>query len=171
MICQGGCYCGEIRYELHLDSPDDARTSLCHCSSCKVVLRLAMSPKMSAKHWLLHHYFYRNSLELHLVSQLKCRRMPFAWLEGIRRNTWAIMERQLCIASSAAHVARGFSSMGYVCGLLPMLMANHRSCRRQLQNIDILWRELWTTRTNFLPRGNSFARIGMIGCPKYLVSI
>ncbi|KAL7424121.1 hypothetical protein Q5752_001706 [Cryptotrichosporon argae] len=31
----GGCYCRTIRYEVELDSADDARTSLCHCSSCK----------------------------------------------------------------------------------------------------------------------------------------
>lgn len=31
----GSCYCRNIRYEISLDSPDDARTSLCHCSNCK----------------------------------------------------------------------------------------------------------------------------------------
>lgn len=34
-VLQGGCYCGEVRYELDLSSPDDARTSLCHCNNCK----------------------------------------------------------------------------------------------------------------------------------------
>ncbi|KAK9596698.1 hypothetical protein V6Z92_003162 [Aspergillus fumigatus] len=34
----GSCYCRNIRYEISLDSPDDARTSLCHCSNCKVSL-------------------------------------------------------------------------------------------------------------------------------------
>ncbi|UDD59158.1 hypothetical protein AFCA_006577 [Aspergillus flavus] len=31
----GSCYCRDIEYELSLASPDDARTSLCHCKSCK----------------------------------------------------------------------------------------------------------------------------------------
>ncbi|KAH9839827.1 Mss4-like protein [Rhodofomes roseus] len=31
----GGCYCGNIRYELSLDSPDQARMSICHCTNCK----------------------------------------------------------------------------------------------------------------------------------------
>ncbi|BCS23736.1 GFA family protein [Aspergillus puulaauensis] len=31
----GSCTCRRIQYELNLSSPDDARTSLCHCSSCK----------------------------------------------------------------------------------------------------------------------------------------
>ncbi|GAA5894864.1 hypothetical protein JCM5296_007601 [Sporobolomyces johnsonii] len=31
----GGCYCGAIRYEISLNSPDEARTSLCHCGNCK----------------------------------------------------------------------------------------------------------------------------------------
>lgn len=33
----GSCYCRNIEYELKLASPDDARTSLCHCSNCKVI--------------------------------------------------------------------------------------------------------------------------------------
>ncbi|KAF2453624.1 DUF636 domain protein [Lineolata rhizophorae] len=35
MHLTGSCYCGTIRYSLNLSSPDDARTSLCHCRSCK----------------------------------------------------------------------------------------------------------------------------------------
>ncbi|PGH15242.1 hypothetical protein AJ80_05595 [Polytolypa hystricis UAMH7299] len=30
----GSCYCRAIEYELQLSSPDDARTSLCHCRNC-----------------------------------------------------------------------------------------------------------------------------------------
>lgn len=36
MIYTGSCYCREIKYEVNLSSPDEARTSLCHCKSCKV---------------------------------------------------------------------------------------------------------------------------------------
>lgn len=36
MIYTGSCYCCAITYELDLAFPDDARTSLCHCHSCKV---------------------------------------------------------------------------------------------------------------------------------------
>ncbi|KAI0339727.1 hypothetical protein BDW22DRAFT_1335764 [Trametopsis cervina] len=43
MIFSGGCYCGEVRYGLHLGSLDDARTSLCHCNSCKVCDEPAMN--------------------------------------------------------------------------------------------------------------------------------
>ncbi|KAH8803663.1 Mss4-like protein [Xylogone sp. PMI_703] len=31
----GSCYCHKVQYEIDLSSPDDARTSLCHCSNCK----------------------------------------------------------------------------------------------------------------------------------------
>ncbi|KAF2681625.1 hypothetical protein K458DRAFT_406240 [Lentithecium fluviatile CBS 122367] len=31
----GSCYCQHITYNLRLDSLEDARTSLCHCRSCK----------------------------------------------------------------------------------------------------------------------------------------
>ncbi|KAK3169544.1 hypothetical protein OEA41_008928 [Lepraria neglecta] len=31
---KGGCYCGELKYTVDI-SPDDARTSLCHCKNCK----------------------------------------------------------------------------------------------------------------------------------------
>ncbi|BGP39478.1 hypothetical protein JCM10450v2_003442 [Rhodotorula kratochvilovae] len=30
----GGCYCREIRFEVNA-SPEDLRTSLCHCKNCK----------------------------------------------------------------------------------------------------------------------------------------
>ncbi|KAJ5884398.1 Glutathione-dependent formaldehyde-activating enzyme/centromere protein V [Penicillium tannophilum] len=33
----GSCLCRNIQYELRLASPDDARTSLCHCRNCKKV--------------------------------------------------------------------------------------------------------------------------------------
>ncbi|KAJ5142384.1 Glutathione-dependent formaldehyde-activating enzyme/centromere protein V [Penicillium atrosanguineum] len=31
----GSWFCHNIEYELQLESPDDARTSLCHCRNCK----------------------------------------------------------------------------------------------------------------------------------------
>ncbi|KAJ5234123.1 Glutathione-dependent formaldehyde-activating enzyme/centromere protein V [Penicillium citrinum] len=31
----GSCYCRKIEYRLQLASPEDARTSLCHCRNCK----------------------------------------------------------------------------------------------------------------------------------------
>ncbi|KAH8781242.1 glutathione-dependent formaldehyde-activating enzyme [Diaporthe sp. PMI_573] len=31
----GTCTCRKLRYTVKLDSADSARTSLCHCSSCK----------------------------------------------------------------------------------------------------------------------------------------
>jgi hypothetical protein len=31
----GSCFCRQIQYNLDLSSPDDARTSLCHCRNCK----------------------------------------------------------------------------------------------------------------------------------------
>jgi len=35
MIYTGSCYCREIKYEIEIDSPDETRTSLCHCHNCK----------------------------------------------------------------------------------------------------------------------------------------
>ncbi|KAM5370870.1 hypothetical protein ACJZ2D_008303 [Fusarium nematophilum] len=32
---KGKCVCGDLQYSVSLDSPGDARTSLCHCSSCR----------------------------------------------------------------------------------------------------------------------------------------
>ncbi|KAI9926357.1 hypothetical protein MW887_004121 [Aspergillus wentii] len=31
----GSCYCRKIQYNLTLSSPDEARTSICHCRNCK----------------------------------------------------------------------------------------------------------------------------------------
>ncbi|KAL8979911.1 MAG: hypothetical protein Q9205_004868 [Flavoplaca limonia] len=35
MVYKGYCYCKEIKYEIDISSPDEARTSLCHCKNCK----------------------------------------------------------------------------------------------------------------------------------------
>jgi len=35
MHLQGRCVCQRLRYTLDLESPDDARTTLCHCNSCR----------------------------------------------------------------------------------------------------------------------------------------
>lgn len=43
MIYTGACYCGQIKYELDLASPDDARTSICHCRNCQVRNRSPVS--------------------------------------------------------------------------------------------------------------------------------
>ncbi|KAK5656756.1 hypothetical protein OQA88_4304 [Cercophora sp. LCS_1] len=32
---EGRCVCKNLQYSLDLDSPEDARTTLCHCSSCR----------------------------------------------------------------------------------------------------------------------------------------
>ena len=34
----GGCTCSRVRYQLTLDSLDDARKTLCHCGACKRAL-------------------------------------------------------------------------------------------------------------------------------------
>lgn len=36
MKLAGSCFCHRLTYELEVESPDDARTSLCHCKNCKV---------------------------------------------------------------------------------------------------------------------------------------
>jgi hypothetical protein len=32
---QGRCVCNKLQYSLDLDSPEDARATLCHCHSCR----------------------------------------------------------------------------------------------------------------------------------------
>ncbi|KAL8673967.1 MAG: hypothetical protein Q9168_001610 [Polycauliona sp. 1 TL-2023] len=36
MPYNGKCYCGAIKYGIDISSPDEARTSLCHCHNCKL---------------------------------------------------------------------------------------------------------------------------------------
>jgi len=40
----GSCFCRAIRYELTLASPDNARSSLCHCHNCKVTPQHKRNP-------------------------------------------------------------------------------------------------------------------------------
>lgn len=35
MVYTGACYCKAIQYQINIASPDEARTSLCHCHNCK----------------------------------------------------------------------------------------------------------------------------------------
>ncbi|KAL8756480.1 MAG: hypothetical protein Q9184_004488 [Pyrenodesmia sp. 2 TL-2023] len=35
MVYKGACYCKAVKYEIDIASPDEARTSLCHCKNCK----------------------------------------------------------------------------------------------------------------------------------------
>lgn len=35
-VYSGSCFCRSIQYNITLSSPDEARTSLCHCQNCKV---------------------------------------------------------------------------------------------------------------------------------------
>ena len=35
-IYNGRCYCRQISYSITLQTPDSARTSLCHCKNCKI---------------------------------------------------------------------------------------------------------------------------------------
>ncbi|RMJ25299.1 DUF636 domain protein [Aspergillus sp. HF37] len=34
-VYSGSCFCRSIQYNITLSSPDEARTSLCHCQNCK----------------------------------------------------------------------------------------------------------------------------------------
>jgi hypothetical protein len=38
MYYTGSCCCGKLKYFVDLDSPDEARTSICHCKNCQVSL-------------------------------------------------------------------------------------------------------------------------------------
>ncbi|KAI4139960.1 MAG: hypothetical protein LQ341_004012 [Variospora aurantia] len=36
MVYKGACYCKAVKYEIDISSPEEARTSLCHCKNCKL---------------------------------------------------------------------------------------------------------------------------------------
>ena len=43
MLIHGSRLGGAIKYEIDISSPDEARTSLCHCKNCKVGYHLIPS--------------------------------------------------------------------------------------------------------------------------------
>lgn len=69
MIYPGGCYCAKVRYEISLDNGDkDARTSLCHCGNCKVMMPVGYDVRKADAGWNADMLFqHRNSLEVHLA--------------------------------------------------------------------------------------------------------
>ena len=65
----GGCYCGNIRYELTLDSPDEARISICHCTNCRARLSTGLAS------FILTH---RTIPEIHRLGIRRHRESPQA---------------------------------------------------------------------------------------------
>lgn len=51
----GSCFCRKIQYNLDLSSPDDARTSLCHCGNCKVSTTQSQPIQYITKNWNRKH--------------------------------------------------------------------------------------------------------------------
>ncbi|KAI4229262.1 MAG: hypothetical protein L6R36_001010 [Xanthoria steineri] len=49
MVYKGACYCQEIKYEIDISSPDEARTSLCHCRNCKRFFAFGLTTKIPVK--------------------------------------------------------------------------------------------------------------------------
>ncbi|KAI4100648.1 MAG: hypothetical protein L6R37_005360 [Teloschistes peruensis] len=41
MVYKGACYCKALAYEIDIPSPEEARTSFCHCKNCKAGPRTA----------------------------------------------------------------------------------------------------------------------------------
>ncbi|KAL9062035.1 MAG: hypothetical protein Q9206_000126 [Seirophora lacunosa] len=39
MVYKGACYCKAVKYEIDIPSPEEARTSLCHCKNCKIPVK------------------------------------------------------------------------------------------------------------------------------------
>ena len=108
MICQGGYYCGEIRYELHLSSPDDARTSLCHCHSCKVCPSFLLSDDADL------HWFYRSSLAQNSAWLRRSQRTLCGCCRAQPRSTSATTAPRPYIVSSVVRVAPEYLNTVYV---------------------------------------------------------
>jgi hypothetical protein len=70
MIYTGSCYCKEITFQGEIDSPDNARTSLCHCNNCKV---------RSSSHCQMNRPLLHNCCSLIRLCTLKCESEILWW--------------------------------------------------------------------------------------------
>lgn len=149
-VYKGGCYCGELKYTVDV-SPDDARTSLCHCKNCKVS---SLWPTICfSLQWLTTHN--RNSSAQLSVSQQKfqcrlSRTLPTRRSPLYMKPTMVAVP--CCIESSVRHAAVGF----------------WRLVSRRWRILGISWQEHWTVQAICHPRENSSAAEGKNGCPRYL---
>ena len=121
MLSTGSCYCRAITYEVSLNSADDARTSICHCTNCKACTPLtsplphAPASVHSARHNSLQRY--RNSPAATLALRPRSQSQPSR--SSLAQNTSKYMKQTTgrawsCTANSATPAAQDCWNMVYV---------------------------------------------------------
>ena len=105
-VYKGGCYCGELKYTVDV-SPDDARTSLCHCKNCKVSSHW---PKPCFSLQLITPHDRNSSAQLSVSQQrFRChlsRTLPTRESPLYMKPTMVAVP--CCIESFVRHAAVGF---------------------------------------------------------------
>jgi len=98
------CYCRAIKYEFDV-SPDDARTSLCHCNNCKVLTVKSFGSHLYSK---IHQKFFGTNYGL----TTKIPASAFKITHGEPKVHEAITAQGVyCIGSSVGFVEVEFWSM------------------------------------------------------------
>ena len=114
----GGCFCGLIRYSIKLESPDEARMSICHCKNCKVSVDLlsCRSSRIEANTCL-----YRSLPVQHLGSLQRSLVKPSLSTVASQSYTKTITALgRFFTGSSAVYVARAFLSTQSMRGITPI---------------------------------------------------
>lgn len=102
----GSCTCKTLRYTVKLDSADSARTSLCHCSSCKKAFGTNYGLTSKVRTRVLHSTHGKQAMDMdkstdYLTrSHSRASNTPMVSLSSISRKT-ALLEN---FAQIAAHL-------------------------------------------------------------------
>lgn len=79
----GGCVCGALHYSVTVSSRDDARTSLCHCWSCKRAFgtEFGLTTKVRGYHKIPHSWLAAAAGLTELIANAVERTDPSAELQ------------------------------------------------------------------------------------------
>lgn len=150
----GRCVCAQLQYSAKLASTDDARTSLCHCSSCKRAFgtNYGLTTKVRGFHTGLHSVATIRGGALISSHGPRSRWKASPTREASRKSS---SRTTAWSGSSATPAARSCASTG----------------RRRRTSFGTSCGGRSTSLTRCRPRESSFARREKRGCRRLTVSI
>jgi len=147
----GSCYCRAIKYEFEV-SPDETRTSLCHCHNCKKFFgaNFGITTKIPASEFKITG----GHPKTHEADN----------------GSGSLLHREFCGDCGGPILEYGVR-IDRTTGLKWSTGTCWRGENRNRQRIvsDTWCMERSTSRTDWIQRGNSFASIESVGCLRYLV--
>lgn len=183
-VYTGSCYCRNIQYTLALASPDDARTSLCHCHNCKVrgpsqllLHCISGDMKISSSNYL-PTIWHQKAFGTNYGLTSKVPKDSFSLITGNPKEhvsdngSGVLIYREFCDNCGSYILEYGVCSFSIdMIIYLPMMQLTHFLDRK----LPKIFSDISVQGPQMIPRlfhlrESSFVDIGLVGCQKSLVS-